>query len=65
MKKLIPFFAVSYLVLMLVPVVFANDYTQQQIGNFKYTNGSNGYSGNSQQIGNSNYYNDKESHEPY
>jgi len=57
MNKLILIIAVF---LLFESTGFTDDYTQQQIGNFKYTNGSNGYSGTSQQIGNFNYYQDNQ-----
>jgi hypothetical protein len=44
---------------LLVPwMALAQSYTHQRIGNFDYWNGSNGYSGSGQQIGNQYYYHD-------
>jgi len=40
--------------------VGSGNYTTNSIGNFDYVNGSNGYSGSGQQIGNLYYYNDNQ-----
>ncbi len=40
----------------------AQTYQSQQIGPFGYVQGPNNYQGHSQQIGNTNYYNDNRGH---